>query len=56
MIQKEMEFLSTHYRGHALNDLLQEIFNCFELLEKEVLSNKSQFETLYGKGDSDGYV
>jgi len=55
-IKSELEFFSSHYHGRALNDLLQNLLVSFEALEKEVLTNKTQYENLYGKGSSDGYV
>ena len=56
MIKSELEYLSAHYHESTLNGLLKNILNSFEILEKEILTNKSQYEDLYGKNSGDGYV
>ena len=58
IIKAELEFLSTHYKGTALNDLLESILTQFNKVEKETLTNLNTYKSLYSdpsKPGQDGY-
>ena len=58
IIKSELEFLSTHYKGTALNGLLENILTQFNKVEKETLTNLSTYKNLYSdpsKPGQDGY-
>lgn len=58
IIKAELEFLSIHYKGTALNDLLEHLLTQFNKVEQETLSNLRTYKNLYSdpsKPGQDGY-
>lgn len=58
IIKSELEFLSAHYKGSALNDLLTNIITQFNKVENETLKNLNDYKNLYSdpsKPGQDGY-
>lgn len=57
IIKEELQFLSAHYNGQALNQLLEKILQNFNKLEKEVIGDLNKYQSLYGDPNKvgDGY-
>ena len=57
IIEEELKFLNEHYKGTALNGLLEKIVKRFNALEKEILKDLSSYKNLYGDPEKvgDGY-
>ena len=54
IIKAELEFLSTHYKGTALNDLLENILTQFNKIEKETLTNLNNYKNTYSDPSTPG--
>lgn len=54
IIKSELEFLSTHYKCTALNDLLENILTQFNKVEKETLTNLNTYKNLYSDQSKPG--
>lgn len=58
VIAEELKFLSEHYKGQSLNDVLENLVKSFNNLEKQVNSNLNTYKTNYGDPNKigDGYA